>query len=32
MADTTLTLDVLSGGKKTGTVDAPAAIFDVKTN
>lgn len=32
MADSTLTLDVFAGGKKTGTVDAPAAIFDVKTN
>jgi len=32
MADTTLTLDVFAGGKKTGTVDAPAAIFDAKTN
>ncbi|SFR77412.1 50S ribosomal protein L4 [Microbacterium azadirachtae] len=32
MADTTLKLDVFAGGKKTGTVDAPAAIFDAKTN
>ncbi|WP_424937619.1 MULTISPECIES: 50S ribosomal protein L4 [Bacteria] len=32
MADTTLTLDVFAGGKKTGTVDAPASIFDAKTN
>ena len=32
MADTTLTLDVFAGGKKTGTVDAPSAIFDAKTN
>ncbi|MDR6866711.1 large subunit ribosomal protein L4 [Microbacterium resistens] len=32
MADTSLTLDVFAGGKKTGTVDAPAGIFDAKTN
>ena len=32
MTDTTLTLDVFAGGKKTGTVDAPASIFDAKTN
>ncbi|MFC9984958.1 50S ribosomal protein L4 [Microbacterium keratanolyticum] len=33
MADTTLTLDVIGASeKKTGTVDAPAGLFDVKTN
>ncbi|BDV29718.1 50S ribosomal protein L4 [Microbacterium terricola] len=33
MADQTLALDVHSaGGKKAGSVDLPAALFDVKTN
>lgn len=33
MADSTLALDVRSAaGKKTGSVDLPAALFDVKTN
>lgn len=33
MADSTLTLDVLgASGKKAGSVELPAAIFDVKTN
>ena len=33
MADSTLALDVLgTDGKKTGTVDLPADVFDVKTN
>ncbi len=33
MADSTLALDVLStDGKKTGTVELPAAVFDAKTN
>ena len=33
MADSTLVLDVLgTDGKKTGTVDLPASVFDVKTN
>ncbi|WP_156760178.1 50S ribosomal protein L4 [Microbacterium karelineae] len=33
MADSTLVLDVLStDGKKVGTVDLPAHVFDVKTN
>jgi large subunit ribosomal protein L4 len=33
MADSTLALDVVKAdGKKTGSVDLPAALFDVKTN
>ncbi|GGF49713.1 50S ribosomal protein L4 [Microbacterium sorbitolivorans] len=33
MADSTLVLDVLgTDGKKTGTVELPAHVFDVKTN
>ena len=33
MADSTLALDVLKAdGKKAGSVDLPAALFDVKTN
>ncbi|MTE23532.1 MULTISPECIES: 50S ribosomal protein L4 [Microbacterium] len=33
MADSTLALDVLgTDGKKTGTVELPAQVFDVKTN
>ena len=33
MADSTLSLDVLKAdGKKAGSVELPAAIFDVKTN
>ena len=33
MADSTLALDVLKAdGKKAGSVELPAAIFDVKTN
>lgn len=33
MADSTLALDVFgTDGKKTGTVDLPAEVFDVKTN
>jgi large subunit ribosomal protein L4 len=33
MADSTLALDVLSAsGKKAGSVELPAALFDVKTN
>lgn len=33
MADSTLALDVRSaGGKKAGSVELPAALFDVKTN
>ena len=33
MADSTLALDVRSAdGKKAGSVELPAAIFDVKTN
>jgi large subunit ribosomal protein L4 len=33
MADSTLALDVLSvDGKKAGSIELPAAIFDVKTN
>jgi large subunit ribosomal protein L4 len=33
MADSTLALDVLgTDGKKTGTVELPASLFDVKTN
>lgn len=33
MADSTLALDVLSAdGKKAGSVELPAAVFDVKTN
>jgi large subunit ribosomal protein L4 len=32
MADSTLALDVKADGKKAGSVELPAAIFDVKTN
>lgn len=33
MADSTLALDVLKAdGKKAGSVELPAALFDVKTN
>ena len=33
MADQTLALDVLgTNGKKTGSVELPATLFDVKTN
>jgi large subunit ribosomal protein L4 len=33
MADSTLALDVIAvDGKKAGSIELPAAIFDVKTN
>ena len=33
MADSTLALDVVKAdGKKAGSVELPAALFDVKTN